>query len=76
MNLQKKIIPFTVFFIVSNPATYQLTRSILGSWIANAEGLPSTAGLLLHALVYVLLAHFLWVTVYGPKKSTYMMKGY
>jgi len=68
MDIQKKIIPFTVFFVVANPQTFKLVRSILGSWVASADGLPTTAGLLLHALVYVLLAHFLWRLVYGKKR--------
>jgi hypothetical protein len=65
----KKIVPFTVFFVVANPATFKLTRSIAGSWVAAADGLPTTAGLLLHALVFVIVAHFLWRLVWGSKKS-------
>lgn len=67
MELQKKIVPFVVFFIVANPETFKLVRRILGGWVASADGLPSTAGLLLHALVYVILAHFVWRLVYGKK---------
>lgn len=66
---QKKIVPFIVFFIVANPATFKLVRSLAGSWVASPEGLPTTAGLLLHALVYVLLAHVAWKLVWGTKKS-------
>jgi hypothetical protein len=73
MNIQKKAIPFTVFFVVANPCTFQLTRKILGNWVASADGLPTTAGLLLHALVFVLLAHFLWKLVWGSKKSSYRL---
>ena len=68
-NLKKKAVPFAVFFAVANPATFKLTRSILGSWVAAADGLPTTAGLLLHALVFVIVAHFLWRLVWGAKKS-------
>jgi hypothetical protein len=70
-NWQKKIVPFVVFFIVANPETYKLVRSLAGSWVASPEGLPTTAGLLLHALVYVLLAHVAWKLVWGAKKSGY-----
>lgn len=71
MNLQKKLVPFIVFFIVANPATYKLTGSILGKSIASPEGLPTTMGLLLHALVFVIVAHFLWKFMYRKKKSYY-----
>ena len=69
MNWQKKAVPFAVFFVVANPATFKLTRSVAGSWVAAADGLPTTAGLLLHALVFVIVAHFLWRLIYGKKKS-------
>jgi len=67
----KKIVPFTVFFVIANPATFKLTRSLFGSWVAAADGLPTTAGLLLHALVFVIVAHFVWRLVWGKKKSSY-----
>ena len=70
-DLKKKAVPFAVFFAVSNPATFKLTRSVLGNWVAAADGLPTTAGLLLHALVFVIVAHFLWRLVWGGKKSGY-----
>ena len=69
MNLQKKIVPFAVFFVVANPATFKAVRGIAGSWVASADGLPTTAGLLLHALVFVIVAHFVWRLVWGSKKS-------
>jgi hypothetical protein len=73
MHLQKKAIPFITFFVVANPATFKMTRKVLGSWIAAADGLPTTAGLLLHALVFVLVAHFLWKLMKGPKQSSYRL---
>ena len=74
LNPRKKILPFILFFIVANPATFKLVRSVTGSWVASAEGLPTTLGLLLHALVFVLLCTFLWRLVYG-KRSKYGMEG-
>jgi hypothetical protein len=68
-NWQKKLVPFAVFFVVANPATFKLTRSLAGSWVAAADGLPTTTGLLLHALVFVIVAHFVWRLVWGKKKS-------
>ena len=73
MHLQKKAVPFITFFVVANPATFKLTRKVLGSWVAAADGLPTTAGLLMHALVFVLLAHFLWKLMKGPKRSSYRL---
>ena len=49
------VIPFLAYVLVANPATYKAVRGIFGSWVANAEGLATFPGLLLHALVFVLL---------------------
>jgi len=53
------VIPFLAYVLVASPATYKAVRGILGSWVANAEGLATFPGLLLHALVFVLLVGFL-----------------
>jgi hypothetical protein len=70
MDPKTKILPFILFFIVANPATFKLVRSVAGSWVASAEGLPTTPGLLLHSLVFVLLCTLLLRLVYS-KKSKY-----
>jgi hypothetical protein len=44
-----------VFFIISNPDTYRLTRAIFGRWVAGPTGCPSMRGLLLHTVVFVLI---------------------
>ena len=49
------IIPFTTFYIVANPATFKAVRGVAGNWVASADGLPTTLGLLLHSLVFVIL---------------------
>jgi hypothetical protein len=36
-----------------------VVRGVLGSWVASAEGTATTAGLFLHALVYILIVGFL-----------------
>lgn len=69
MDPVKKLVPFAVFFVVANPETFKCVRSLLGKWVASADGIPTTAGLLLHALVFVILAHFMWRLVWGAKKS-------
>jgi hypothetical protein len=43
------------FFIVANPETFRLVRRVLGSWIATPTGCPSTAGLLVHMVVFILV---------------------
>ena len=56
-----------LFFIVANPATYRLTRSILGDWVASDRGLASGAGLLLHSIVFALVVFVLMkVTLPSP----------
>ena len=67
----KKVVPFVVFFLVAHPETFKLTRSIAGGWVASTYGVPTNLGLLLHALVYVLLATFAWRLIYGKKVSKY-----
>ena len=44
-----------LFFVVANPDTYRLVRSILGSWVSGPNGCPTTAGLVLHTLVFLLI---------------------
>jgi hypothetical protein len=73
MHIQKKAVAFITFFVVANPCTFKLTRKVLGSWIASADGLPTTAGLLLHALVFVLVAHFLSKLMKGASRSSYRL---
>lgn len=59
MSVVNYAIPFVAYLIVANPEVYKLVRGILGSWVASAEGTATTAGLFLHALVYVLLVGLL-----------------
>lgn len=44
-----------IFFIISNADTYRLTRSVIGKWIAGANGCPTTMGLILHSIVFMLV---------------------
>jgi hypothetical protein len=44
-----------LFFLVANPATFQLMRSVLGAWVASDGGCPTGPGLILHAVVFGLL---------------------
>ena len=48
------LLAVALFFIIANPALFKLTGKLFGSMIASPEGLPTQAGVLLHALVFVL----------------------
>ena len=55
---QKLLISFMsalVFFIVANPDTFRFMRAILGSWVSGPNGCPTTAGLVLHTIVFMLV---------------------
>lgn len=51
----KMLTVILLFFVVANPSLFKAMRGVLGSWVASAEGLPSTAGLLLHAVVFAVV---------------------
>jgi hypothetical protein len=51
--------PALAFMLVSSPKTYETTRSVLGSWVATQDGVPKTAGLILHAIVFILVVSLL-----------------
>lgn len=50
------IVPAVLYALVANPATYQATRKVFGSWVATNEGTAKLGGLILHAIVFILLA--------------------
>jgi hypothetical protein len=75
IDWSKKVVPFVVFFLVAHPETFKLTRSIAGGWVGSTYGVPTNLGLLLHALVFVLLATFAWRLVYGKKVAKYSPPG-
>ena len=53
----RAFLAFILFFLVANPLTYKITRRAF-SGIASADGMPTQAGVLVHALVFVLLSKF------------------
>jgi hypothetical protein len=69
MDPVKKVIPFATFVAIASPQAFELTRTLLGGWIATGEGVPKLGGLMLHALVFVILTHMLWRFFYGPKTA-------
>ena len=44
-----------VFFVVANPETFRVMRKVFGSWVSNPTGCPSTGGLALHTIVFMLV---------------------
>jgi hypothetical protein len=44
-----------LFFIIANPSTFRVMRSVVGKWVSSPTGCPSTGGLALHTTVYMLL---------------------
>ena len=45
-----------LFFIVANPMTFKLVDSVLGGVVKIAKGgVPTTAGLVVHSIVFVTL---------------------
>jgi len=53
----RAFLTFILFFLIANPLTYKITRRAF-SGIASADGMPTQAGVLVHAFVFVMLAKF------------------
>jgi hypothetical protein len=68
------IVPAVLYAVVGSPATYQATRNVLGSWVATSEGTAKLGGLILHALVFILLAS-LAMRYFPTKRSGYNHPG-
>lgn len=68
------IVPAVLYAVVASPATYQTTRNVLGSWVATSEGTAKLGGLILHALVFILLAS-LAMRYFPTKRSGYNHPG-
>lgn len=64
------LIPLALYVATAHPAAYKATRGIFGSWVASADGLASTAGVVLHAVVFVLVVGF-FMRALNPRKSGY-----
>ena len=64
------LIPFGAYMVVANPGAYKAVRGVLGSWVASVDGLPTTAGLILHALVFIFIVGF-WMRLLIVHKSNF-----
>jgi hypothetical protein len=68
------IVPAVLYALVASPMTYQKTRDVFGSWVATQDGLAKTGGLILHALVFILLAA-LAMRYFPSKRSGFSHSG-
>jgi hypothetical protein len=60
-KVQGALVAGLLFFIVSNPMTYQLVDSVLGGLvgrIASASGCPTNVGLIVHSAVFATLVFY------------------
>ena len=48
-----------VFFLLSNPEMFKLTRKVFGAMIGTEDGCPRAGGLFLHTLVFMILIFLL-----------------
>lgn len=53
------ILAALIFFVIANPKTYKVMRDVLGDWVASSTGCPTTKGLILHTLVYLVITYVL-----------------
>jgi len=55
---------FLLFLVLASPLVFRTVRKVLGTWVASAEGLPTGAGLALHAFIFALLSTRV-ISMYG-----------
>lgn len=53
-----------IFYIIANPTTFKIVRSVAGDWVSSATGCPSSMGLILHSFVFFLIV---WGLMYIKK---------
>ena len=64
------VITGLVFFVIANPETFRIIRRLLGPRIATPTGCPSTLGLVVHTIVFILI---IWAMM-NLKEATPMVK--
>jgi len=52
--LRVPIFTALVFFIMANPEMFKIARRFVGNWVSNESGCPTTKGLFLHTVVFLL----------------------
>ena len=78
MALVNNLLPAALFVAFANPETFKLVRGVAGGWVASTYGVPTNAGLILHAILFVLVVGFLmrrrFVSNYAIKGGDYKEK--
>jgi hypothetical protein len=59
------------FFVIANPETFRLVRRVLGPGIATPTGCPSTMGLLVHTIVFILVV---WIMMNVKRDNVPLVK--
>lgn len=54
-KLMTAVITGLIFFAIANPETFRVIRRLLGPRIATPTGCPSTLGLFVHTIVFILI---------------------
>ena len=73
-QLKCDVIPAVLYAVVASPAEYEATSGVLGSWVASPAVCANIGGLILHAIVFILLAT-LAMSLF-PKKASYSRSMY
>lgn len=63
------VISGLTFFIVANPEMFRIVRQILGEWVATPNGCPSTMGLLVHMVVFIIIVWGMMNIKKAPKNK-------
>ena len=58
-----------IAFVLYNPVTFQIVRSIVGGWVSSAEGCPKTLGLILHTALFGVILYFLMRPVKNQRQT-------
>lgn len=64
ISLQTALLAFLFF----NPMLFKAVASVLGRWVAGADGAPTMLGLVLHAVLFGLVL-YLFMKPSSPKKA-------
>lgn len=74
LSKQKKMVAsikaVILFLIFASPMTFKVVQGILGKWVASTYGVPTTAGLVLHAVLFGLVTYALMGGIKNPFPNT------
>ena len=78
LKLKFTIYGTLLFFLISSPVMFSLTRSLFGNSLTDSSGCPTNTGVIIHSLVYMLALVGLMYLLkkHGDKVSTTLGKNY